>query len=49
MSRRHLWIPPELWTRIQKAAALASYNADKPVSTAEWIREALEKAVSQQR
>lgn len=43
--RRCLWIPDELWERIQKAAAQQGAKEGKPVAVAEWIRQAIEKAL----
>jgi len=45
MSRRNIWIPDELWARVQEAAAQAWVDEGKPVSVAEWVRRALTKAL----
>ena len=38
MSRHNIWIPPELYARLQKAAAQAGVDEERPVPVAEWVR-----------
>jgi hypothetical protein len=40
MTRRGIWIPDDLWQRIQRAAAESGAREGRPVSAAEWIRAA---------
>jgi len=46
MSRRNIWIPDELWARIQLAAVQAGVAEGKPVPVAEWVRRALTDAAT---
>ena len=46
--RRNLWIPDELWARVQLAAAQAGVDEGKPVPVAEWVRRAIERALHAQ-
>jgi len=41
--RRNLWIQPELWERIKRAAATETAERGQTVSMSEWIRQAIEQ------
>lgn len=45
MSRHNIWIPDELWARVQIAAAKAGVAERRPIPVAEWVRRALEAAL----
>ena len=41
MGRYSITMPPELWGRIQQAAAKAGAERGKPMPVSEWIRTAV--------
>ena len=48
MGRHNIYIPPDLWARMQKAAAEAGARMGRTVSVSEWLRMAAEKAMERQ-
>ena len=47
MNRRYIFLPDDLWKRIQQAAANEGAKRGKPVSASEWIREACEERMGE--
>lgn len=46
--RRTLYIPPDLWDRIQQAARKESVRRNETVSASQYIREAVEARMEQE-
>jgi len=49
MARRNLYIPDDLYERIQRAAAEEGARRGQPMSVSEWLREAAEEKIERQR
>ena len=48
MSARNLYIPDDLWRRLQQAAADESARQGRTVSVSEWLREAARRRIAEQ-
>lgn len=46
MIRTNLSLPAELWRAVIRAAAREQARTGEPVSAAEWIRQAIERALA---
>lgn len=45
MTRRNIFLPDALWTKMQKEAADAGAKRGQPMHVSEWVRNVLERAV----
>lgn len=43
MSRHHIYLPDDLWDRVQRAALEEAVRRGKQVSASEWIRETIQQ------
>lgn len=48
MSARNLYIPADLWRRMQQAAADESAREGRTVSVSEWLREAARRRLARE-
>lgn len=47
-TRRNIYFPDDLWERIEAAAADEGAKRKRPMSVAEWVRNACEKELRRQ-